>query len=154
MIPDKSNSPLSALPVKIAIIGAGPAGCMLARLLLRDNIPVTIFKSEASIETRDQGGTLDLHDDTGLAALKEAGLYDEFLKYARFDGDALQMCDKYMCRYLNLKSSQDGGWFSQRKPEIDRAKLRQILIGSLAPDTVRWGCRLLHVHPDDLSLVF
>lgn len=154
MFPNESNSPLSASSIKIAIIGAGPAGCMLARLLLRANIPVTVFEAEASIETRDQGGTLDLHDDTGLAALKEAGLYDKFLKYARVDGDALQVCDKHMCRYLNLKSSQDGGWFSQGKPEIDRAKLRQILIDSLPADTVRWGCRLLHVDPEDLSLVF
>lgn len=150
----ESDSPLSDLPIKIAIIGAGPAGCMLARLLLRANIPVTIFEAEESVETRDQGGTLDLHDDTGLAAIKEAGLYDQFLKYARFDGDALQVCDKHMCRYLNLKSSRDGGRFTQRKPEIDRVKLRRILIDSLPANTVRWGCRLLDVHPDDLSLVF
>jgi 2-polyprenyl-6-methoxyphenol hydroxylase-like FAD-dependent oxidoreductase len=127
---------------------------MLARLLLRKGITVTIFEAETSIDCRTQGGTLDLHDDTGLAALREAGLYEEFLKHARFDGDALQVCDKHMRRYINLKSSQDGGLFSQRRPEIDRAKLREILIGSLPRDTIRWGCRLLEVDPTDFSLVF
>src|SRR5437868_4920285 len=102
-------------PFRIAIIGAGPAGCTLARLLLRANIPVTIFAGKTSPDIRSQGGTLDLHEDTGLAALREAGLYDQFLKFARFDGDALTVCDKKMLRYLDLKSSREGGWFSQRR---------------------------------------
>jgi predicted NAD/FAD-binding protein len=73
----------------IAIIGAGPAGCTLARLIQCSKAPidVTIFESEASLSSRGQGGTLDLHTDTGLAALRKGELYDEFLKYARFEGD-------------------------------------------------------------------
>jgi 2-polyprenyl-6-methoxyphenol hydroxylase-like FAD-dependent oxidoreductase len=73
---------------KIAIIGAGPAGCTLARLLQVAEIPVevTIFESDATPNVRSQGGTLDLHTDTGLAAMKKADLYNEFLKHARFDG--------------------------------------------------------------------
>lgn len=53
------------MPLTIAIIGAGPAGCMLARLLPHskqaDNIDVKIFEIEASINYRSQGGSLDLH---------------------------------------------------------------------------------------------
>lgn len=50
------------MPFKIAIIGAGPAGCALARLLQQSDhqIDVTIFESEASPNFRSQGGTLDL----------------------------------------------------------------------------------------------
>jgi 2-polyprenyl-6-methoxyphenol hydroxylase-like FAD-dependent oxidoreductase len=75
--------------LKIAIIGAGPAGCTLARLLVQEKVPVdiTIFEGEKSLDTRTQGGTLDLHTQSGIEALKRAGLYDEFVKRARFDGE-------------------------------------------------------------------
>jgi 2-polyprenyl-6-methoxyphenol hydroxylase-like FAD-dependent oxidoreductase len=77
--------------LNIAIVGAGPAGCTLARLLQVSGAPidVTIFEAEASIDVRGQGGTLDLHTETGIAALRNAGLYEEFLKYARFDGEGM-----------------------------------------------------------------
>lgn len=52
------------MALKIAIIGAGPAGCALARLIQhsdqKHNISVTIFEAEASLDFRSQGGTLDL----------------------------------------------------------------------------------------------
>jgi 2-polyprenyl-6-methoxyphenol hydroxylase-like FAD-dependent oxidoreductase len=75
--------------MRIAIIGAGPAGCTLARLLLHSDthVDITIYEGEDSLDARTQGGTLDLHTESGIAALKSAGLYDEFLKYARFDGE-------------------------------------------------------------------
>lgn len=141
-------------PFRIAIIGAGPAGCTLARLLLLANVPVKIFEAETSLDMRDQGGTLDLHDSTGLTALKEAGLYDEFLKYARFDGDAVNVCDKKMVRYIHLRSTAEGSWFSPRRPEIDRMRLRQLLLHSLPEDMIQWGRRLQRVVPQDLSLHF
>ncbi len=51
------------MALRIAIIGAGPAGCALARLLQQSSqdISVNIFESEASINFRSQGGTLDLY---------------------------------------------------------------------------------------------
>jgi 2-polyprenyl-6-methoxyphenol hydroxylase-like FAD-dependent oxidoreductase len=75
--------------IKIAIIGAGPAGCTLARLLQHSNTPVhiTIYEGEHSLNARTQGGSLDLHTESGIAALKSAGLYEEFLKFVRFDGE-------------------------------------------------------------------
>lgn len=151
-MPSPTTTPL----YRIAIIGAGPSGCILARLLQRLDVKVTIFESEPSPNVRSQGGTLDLHDDTGLAALKAAGLYDDFLKIARFDGDALAVCDKKLLCYLNLKATnEEKGWFSQSlgKPEIDRANLRQLLYDCLDKDTIRWGCRLRNVN-DDHSLQF
>jgi len=73
----------------VAVVGAGPAGCTLARLLQRSKIPikVTVFEGEASLDVRTQGGTLDLHTERGIAALKKAELYDEFLELARFDAE-------------------------------------------------------------------
>ena len=140
-------------PLKVAIIGSGPAGCTLARILGREsNVQVTVFEAESSINTRAQGGTLDLHTDTGLAALKRAGLFDEFLKYARYDGEAFVICDKKMKKYLSLKgttSAKD----SRGRPEIDRVQLRLLLVRSLPEGTVRWDSALQSVD-DDLCLHF
>ncbi|KAK4216284.1 putative tetracycline resistance protein from transposon protein, partial [Rhypophila decipiens] len=140
-------------PPKIAIIGAGPTGCMLARLLLHlsseADIPpptVHIFESEPSPNYRSQGGTLDLHPKTGLAALQAAGLFDKFLDHARYDGDALQVTDK------NLQVIGVGGAtnkiakrVSGARPEIDRADLRRIITSSLPTGTIRWSKRLKQI---------
>jgi 2-polyprenyl-6-methoxyphenol hydroxylase-like FAD-dependent oxidoreductase len=137
--------------LKIAIIGAGPAGCMLARLLkyrAGDDIGITIFESEKSINYRSQGGTLDLHVRTGQLALREAGLYDEFLKHARFDGEAISLADKHFTRFVTVKGSKTG------RPEIDRPVLRQLLYESLPEGTVCWNHKLDHIEaPGTLHFV-
>lgn len=138
-------------PPKIAIIGAGPSGCTLARLLVKASIPVTIFEGESSIDVRSQGGTLDLHSNTGLKALKEAGLYDSFLKYARFDGEAFALADKNLKKYIIRKGTT--AETSRGRPEIDREQLRRIQVESLPAETIRWGCRLRSID-DDLSMHF
>lgn len=136
---------------KVAIIGGGPAGCTLARLLLNAQISVTIFEYEISPNVRTQGGTLDLHTATGLKALKAAGLYDEFVKYARYEGEALAVVDKNMKTYVSIDGNSEET--SRGRPEIDRLQLRQILLDSLPPDTIRWGCKLRSID-SELSLHF
>lgn len=134
---------------KIAIIGAGPAGCMLGRILSLSNIPFIIYESDASPNYRSQGGSLDLHHGTGLAAMKDAQLWDEFMKYARFDGDYLMMADKELKPFIQLGPSNK---LSER-PEIDRAQLRQLLTESLPDGCIKWGHRLQRVE-DGNVLVF
>ncbi|KAK3315398.1 hypothetical protein B0H66DRAFT_536266 [Apodospora peruviana] len=145
-------------PPRVAIIGAGPTGTMLARLLHLANIPVVIFEADASPNYRSQGGTLDLHPPTGLAALKQAGLFEKFLEKARYDGDALQITDKDLRVYLKVEPTSTkhdnsttpvggggGGVAKQiagQRPEIDRFELRKLLLESLPPDTIRWNMRL------------
>lgn len=135
----------------VAIIGGGPAGCTLARLLLNAQIPVTVFEYEASPNARTQGGTLDLHTATGLKALTVAGLYDEFVKYARYEGEALAVVDKNLNKYISIDGSSKKT--TRGRPEIDRLQLRQILLDSLLPDTIRWGCKLQSID-SELSLHF
>lgn len=139
-------------PPKVAIIGAGPAGTTLARLLIRASIPVTIFEGESSMSVREQGGTLDLHTSTGLKALSEAGLYEEYAKYARYDGEALNLADKNLVSAIKVGGATEAS--SRGRPEIDRARLRQILVNSLPEGTIRWNCRLRSVDAHDLSLHF
>ena len=132
---------------KIAIIGAGPAGCMLGRLLHLANIEATIFEAEESCNFRSQGGTLDLSKKSGIAAIKAAGLYDEYLKFCRPDGAALGVCDKKANFYFQLSASKNGN------PEIDRSELRLLLANSLPEGMIRWNHRLRRID-DSLNLHF
>jgi 2-polyprenyl-6-methoxyphenol hydroxylase-like FAD-dependent oxidoreductase len=142
------------MAIKIAIIGAGPGGCILARLLHQQNIPFSIFESEVSINYRSQGGTLDLRTSTGLQAMKEAGLWDEFQKYARYDGESLRLCDKDAGVWLAREGRKPGEKQTLGEaPEIDRATLRKILMESLPAGCVKWGYKLRKVN-EDLSLEF
>jgi 2-polyprenyl-6-methoxyphenol hydroxylase-like FAD-dependent oxidoreductase len=130
---------------KIAIVGAGPAGCMLARLLTHrtNNIDVIVFEGEDNLDLRSQGGSLDLHVKTGQRALREADLYDDFLKYARFDGEAMALADKNLLCYF--KHNGNSAKSTTGRPEIDRPKLRQILFESLPENGVRWRHKLTQV---------
>ena len=136
------------MALKIAIIGAGPAGCMLARLLQHSDqrISVTIFEGEGSINFRSQGGTLDLHETTGQAALKAAGLFDEFRNHARYDGEAIKIADKKLLCYIKQGASSKGSVTG--RPEIDRSKLRELLYDSLEEGTVNWNQKLVRVDED------
>lgn len=125
-------------------------GCTLARLLSRADIDVTVFESDASPDYRSQGGTLDLHDATGLKALKEAGLFEEFEKFGRYDGQYMAIVDKNL-HYHFVRGETLGDPVGKR-PEIDRAQLRQILAESLPEGMIRWGHHLVGV--DGSTLIF
>lgn len=119
---------------------------MLARLLHQDSIPCTIFEGEASINYRSQGGSLDLRSSTGLAAVKAAGLWEQFLEHARYDGESLLVTDKHLTTWLRRSpGSKDKHSNLQEAPEIDRAVLRKMLLESLPPDCVRWSWKLASV---------
>ncbi|KAK2741489.1 hypothetical protein FQN57_005622 [Myotisia sp. PD_48] len=132
---------------KIAIIGAGPAGLTLARLLQYNGISCIVHEREPNLKSRDQGGTLDLHPDGGLLALKEAGLYDEFLKYARPEGEVLKIYlpngDLIMDEGNNADQARPKEMHG--RPEIDRINLRTMLLESLSPESIKWGRKLQKV---------
>jgi 2-polyprenyl-6-methoxyphenol hydroxylase-like FAD-dependent oxidoreductase len=77
----------------VAIIGAGPGGLLLARYLQLHSIPCTIYERETSRSARTQGGSLDLHEESGQLALKEAGLLEKFLEFARKEGEQMRILD-------------------------------------------------------------
>ncbi|KAI4127268.1 MAG: hypothetical protein LQ347_004672 [Umbilicaria vellea] len=147
---------------QIAIIGSGPAGLTLARLLHLASIPVTIFERESTPTARSQGGSLDLHTETGLRTIREAGLWDKFMHHARYEGQDMVIADKNGKRWLDLSdqgvageggSRQQVKGLAEERPEIDRVALRNILLDSLPEGTVRWGCALKRVD-DDGTLQF
>ncbi|WP_031468392.1 FAD-dependent oxidoreductase [Sciscionella sediminilitoris] len=128
---------------RIAIAGAGPGGLTCARVLQRHGFSVTVFEREDSLETRDQGGTLDLHADDGQLALRSAGLLEKFLAISRPEGQEWRRYDT-AANLLTHLVPEEGDTFA---PEIDRGELRRMLLDSLEEGTVEWGQRLLEVTP-------
>ena len=120
----------------IAIIGGGPGGLTLARVLHVHGIAAVVYERDASRDARDQGSMLDLHTDTGQAALRAAGLEQEFLRHARREGQDMRMFDFTGALLLQEDTPDDA---PMARPEIDRADLRDLLLRSLPADTVRWG---------------
>ncbi|KAI5242331.1 hypothetical protein E4T42_07729 [Aureobasidium subglaciale] len=149
--------PLSS-PPSIAIVGGGPAGLTLMRILdvhLRDidplrNPKVTIFERDANQHSQtDQIGTLDLHTNTGLAAMKAAELFEEFQKHARYDGEELVIADKNGTELVHMhagKGTTPG--VEATRPEIDRATLMEILLASVGTHRIIWGKKLTSVTED------
>ncbi|MFF7725861.1 FAD-dependent oxidoreductase [Streptomyces sp. NPDC008001] len=129
--------------LRIAIIGAGPGGLTCARILQQHGIPVTVHDLDASRTTRNQGGTLDMHPDTGQHALREAGLWDAFTAISRPEGEQMRLVSRNGLVMFDAAPPQDG----QGNPEIDRGQLRDLLLDSLTPGTVRWGHKLAHAEP-------
>lgn len=118
----------------IAIIGGGLSGLTLARVLHVNGIDAAVFDLEPSAEARGQGGMLDIHGDTGQAALRAAGLYDEFLGLVHAGGEATKVVDPH--GVVHWATEDDG---TGDRPEVDRGQLRDLLLHSLPAGTVRWG---------------
>jgi 2-polyprenyl-6-methoxyphenol hydroxylase-like FAD-dependent oxidoreductase len=136
--------PMSPIP-SIAIIGAGPGGLTLARLLHINNLSCTVFENDASPNSRSQGGTLDLHPESGQSALKAAGLFDRFQELMRFEGEAFRLADKSGHLYINTSADEPKG----RRPEIDRIQLRQLLLDSVPAENIRWGWKVKSIEKPD-----
>ncbi|MFJ9968919.1 FAD-dependent oxidoreductase [Streptomyces avermitilis] len=133
-----SPTPASA---RISIIGAGPGGLTCARILQQHGIPVTVYDRDPEANSRNQGGSLDLHEEDGQLALREAGLLEEFFALARLEGQEMRQMDP-AGRVLDHHLPDEGETVS---PEIDRSQLRDLLLRSLVAGTVQWGRTLASV---------
>ena len=108
----------------IAIIGGGPGGLILARILQLKGVDVTIYERESSMGVRCQGGTLDLHVKSGQHALQVAQLFDKFQVVCRPEGQDLRLVDK--SGNVQYEKVSNGTDFD--RPEIDRGDLRKLLL--------------------------
>jgi 2-polyprenyl-6-methoxyphenol hydroxylase-like FAD-dependent oxidoreductase len=130
----------------IAIVGGGPGGLTLARILQMNGASVKVYERDLNREVRVQGATLDLHEESGLKALEVAGLMDAFNANYRPGADKLRAVDKHGNIVLD-EHGADGG--SYNRPEIDRGPLRKILLDSLQPDTVVWDSQFVSLSEQD-----
>lgn len=126
---------------KVAIIGGGPAGLTLARLLQLHAIDVQVFERDLNQDARVQGSPLDLHEDSGLKALQHAGLIEQFKQHFMPKADRKKIMNAKAEVFLSDHDDQLKRKFGDPdfRPEIDRGALRKILLDSLLPDTVQWN---------------
>jgi 2-polyprenyl-6-methoxyphenol hydroxylase-like FAD-dependent oxidoreductase len=138
---------------KIAIVGGGPGGLTLARLLQLRGGTVQVYERDPSRHGRVQGATLDLHHESGLAALRQAGLLAEFKKHYRPGADRLRVTDQHATIVLDDHAEAQIATFGDEhfRPEIDRGPLRELLLDSLRPGTVVWDSHLLALKPAGLA---
>ncbi|MGI4834706.1 MAG: FAD-dependent oxidoreductase [Janthinobacterium lividum] len=134
---------------QIAIVGGGPGGLTLARLLQLHGATVHVYERDLGRHGRVQGAALDLHHESGLAALRQAGLLDAFRAAYRPGADRLRLTDQYATLVLDDHAETQTATFGDEhfRPEIDRGPLRELLLDSLRPDTVVWNSHLLTVTP-------
>jgi 2-polyprenyl-6-methoxyphenol hydroxylase-like FAD-dependent oxidoreductase len=127
--------------LQIGIVGAGLGGLVLARVLQIHGIPSTVYELDAAADARRQGGSLDMHEESGQLALRIAGLYEEFRLLTHPQGEATRVLDKAGRVFIDdMREDGEGG-----RPEIDRTALRDLLIASLNPGRIVWGSKVTAV---------
>lgn len=65
----------------VAIIGGGPVGLTMAKLLQQNGIDVSVYERDNDRE-QEFCGTLDLHKGSGQEAMKKAGLLQTYYDLA------------------------------------------------------------------------
>ena len=135
---------------EIAIIGGGPGGLTLARLLQLKGASVKVYERDFSDAARVQGAIVDLHFDSGLKVMEAAGLMDAFKANYMPGADNFRLVNENGKILLDEDSNLDNIGFGDEcfRPEIDRGVLRKVLIEALIPGTVVWDS-----HFENMALV-
>jgi tetracycline resistance monooxygenase len=128
----------------VAIIGAGPVGLTMARLLQQEGIAVTVYERDKDPQARIWGGTLDLHRHSGQQALQKAGLLQNYYDLALPMG--INIADE-QGRVLVTKNTAPEN--RHDNPEINRNDLRTMLLDSLTPGTVLWDRKCTGLEPQN-----
>lgn len=129
---------------EIAIIGAGPAGLTLAKLLQQEGADVKVYERDQDSQTRIWGGTLDLHKGSGQDAMKKAGLLESY--YAKAIPMGRTIADE-KGKVLFIKNQTPESYHDN--PEINRNNLRQLLLDSLISNTVIWDRKFTNLEKTD-----
>ena len=129
---------------QVTIVGAGLGGLVLARILQIRGRACTVYESDVAAGARRQGGSLDMHEESGQFALRTAALYEEFRMLTHPQGEAMRVLDKHGTVFIDeTPSNGDAGRREGGRPEIGREDLRGLLIGALDPGTIEWGHKVI-----------
>jgi len=136
---------------KIAIIGGGPGGLTLARLLQLKGADVKVYERDLNKDARVQGAPLDMHEESGLAALIKADLLTEFKNNFMPGADkTLILNDQAEIFFSDHENNIDEDFGNEHfRPEIDRGVLRKVLLDSLEPETVVWNSHFISMEPQN-----
>ncbi len=136
---------------KIAIVGAGPGGLTLTRLLQLQGANVKLYERDFDKSARVQGSPLDLHDESGLAAIRKANLLNEFkLNFLPRADRKLITNERAEIFFSDHDTKLEENFGSEYfRPEIDRGTLRKILLESLQPETVVWDSHFISMEAEN-----
>lgn len=130
---------------RIAIVGGGPAGLTLGLLLHQRGIPFTIYELRprpTEGEIAAPCGMLDLHEESGLAAIRACGLWEEFLALTGECEESTILVDEH----ANVLHSDSSG--AEARPEIARNKLTGLLLSKIPAQSVRHNTKLISAERD------
>ena len=125
---------------QIAIIGGGPSGLTLARLLQLQGANVKVYERDVNKDARVQGSPLDMHEESGWAALSKAKLINEFNKNVLAGADKKIIVNEHAEIVLSDHGTQSNEDADNKpsRPEINRGALRKVFLESLQSETVVW----------------
>ena len=130
---------------KIAIVGGGPGGLTLAKLLQLKGADVKVYERDLNKNARVQGSPLDLHDDSGLAAIIKANLLNEFKNNFLPKADRKKIMNEDADVFFSDHETKVEENFGNPhfRPEIARGVLRKTLLESLQPETIVWNSHFI-----------
>ncbi|RYD80717.1 MAG: FAD-dependent monooxygenase [Sphingobacteriales bacterium] len=136
---------------QIAVVGGGPGGLTLAKLLQLKGANVKVYERDTDKNARVQGSPLDLHTESGLAALNKAKLIAEFKKNYMIGADKTRIVNEqaeiFFSDHEIIKEESFG--HEHFRPEIDRGVLRKMLLESLETDTIIWNSQFVSMENHD-----
>lgn len=125
---------------KIAIAGGGPAALTLGALLHQRNIPFQIIElrpKPTEAELDQPSGMLDLHTESGLAAIRACGLWEKFLPLTADCEESMLIADQAG----TVLHADEGGL--EPRPEISRHNITRLMLGIVPPEAIRWKTKIV-----------
>ena len=130
---------------QIAVVGGGPGGLTLARLLQLKGVNVKVYERDMNKDARVQGSPLDMHEGSGLAAIQKANLLKEFTQHVYTGADKKIIVNERAEIFFSDHETEPDKYAASQyaRPEIDRGVLRKIFLESLQPGTVVWDSHFI-----------
>ena len=130
---------MTSFQPRIAIVGGGPSGLALGLLLHQRGVRSTIYELRPEFTPEDlakPSGMLDLHEESGLTAMRECGVWDKFLAAVGECSESQRVLDRN-----GTVVHTDEGELSSR-PEIARNALTSLLLHTIPSDIIKWNHKI------------
>jgi len=112
-----------------------------ARILQLNGANVKLYERDFNKDARVQGSPLDMHEESGAAALRKANLFDEFMKNVRQGADKRIIVNQHA--EIKFSDHEKPENFESDRPEIDRGALRKIFLEALQLETIVWDSHFI-----------